>query len=123
MSYQVEIAKNGRYLICRVSRPVTTDLARQFSMAMDQVSRAHNIKRFLVDVRGAPNVATVFQNYEYANKDMGSLDLQRDVRSAILVDCDDHSHDFVETVTQNAGYVVRVFDDESAAIAWLEETN
>ena len=52
---------------------------------------------------------------------MKRLDLQRDVRSAILVDSGDHSHDFVETVTQNAGYVVRVFDDEAAAIAWLEE--
>lgn len=121
MSYQLEMAENGRYLICRVARPVTTNLAMQFSMAMDQVSRAHNVKRFLVDVRGAPNVATVFQNYEYANKGMTSLDLQRDVRSAILVDSGDHSHDFVETVTQNAGYVVRVFDDEAAAIAWLEE--
>lgn len=84
MSYQLEIAKNGHYLICRVTRPIATDLARQFSIAMDQVSRARKIKRFLVDVRGAPNVATVFQNYEYANKDVGNLDLQRDVRSAIL---------------------------------------
>lgn len=120
MSYEIGISKNGRYIICRVIQPVTTDLARQFTIEMDQLSRARKIKHFLVDVRGAPNVASVFQNFEFANQDMAGLDLQRGVRSAILVDPDDHSHDFVETVTQNAGYGVRVFDDEAAAIAWLE---
>jgi hypothetical protein len=43
------------------------------------------------------------------------------VRPAILVDPHDNSHDFVDTFTQNAGYGVRVFDDEAAAIVWIEE--
>ena len=120
MNYTLGISKNGRYLICRVNSLVTLEVAREFTMALDQLSRDRRVKRFLVDVRGAPNVANPFQNYGFANKDMAGLDLQRDVRSAILVDPADHSHDFVETVTQNAGYGVRKFTDEGAAIAWLE---
>lgn len=120
MSYEIRMSENGRYIICRVTQSITVELAREFTIALDQLSRSQRIKRFLVDVRGAPNVASVFQNFDFANKDMADLGLQRDVRSAILVGVNDHSHDFVETVTQNAGYGVLVFDDEAAAIAWLE---
>lgn len=120
MSYEIRMSENGRYIICRVTQSITVELAREFTIALDQLSRSQRIKRFLVDVRGAPNVASVFQNFDFANKDMADLGLQRDVRSAILVGANDHSHDFVETVTQNAGYGVLVFDDEAAAIAWLE---
>ncbi|NCU00181.1 hypothetical protein [Candidatus Macondimonas diazotrophica] len=89
-------------------------------VALDAARRAHGIKRFLVDVRNAPNLANTVQNYHFANADMTALDLQRDVRSAMLVALWDHRHDFVETFTQNAGYGVRLFRDEATAIAWLE---
>ncbi len=88
---------------------------------MNSLSRATNIKRLLTDVRGAPNISSVYQNYEYAYKDMIDLKLQRDVRSAILVDDADTTHDFLETVVRNAGYNLQVFRSESAAIAWLNE--
>ena len=121
MGHEISIAGSGVYLICRVTEPITMDVARAFTAALDAASRAHGIKRFLVDVRAAPNVASVLQNYRFANVDMSEMALQRDVRSATLVAPDDHSHDFVETVSQNAGYGVRLFRDEAAAVAWLEE--
>ena len=121
MDYEISLASTGKYIVCRVIGPMTVDIARQFAKDMDQLSRERNIKRFLTDVRNAPNVSDVFQNYTFANKDMADLNLQRDVRAAVLVDPNDKSHDFIETVTQNAGYVVRVFDDENAAILWLDE--
>jgi hypothetical protein len=49
--------------------------------------------------------------------------LERDNRAAILVDPTDRSHDFVEVVSRNAGYNVRVFIEEERAIAWLEEAS
>lgn len=121
MGHAISIAGNGVYLICRVTEPITMEVARAFTTALDAASRAHGIKRFLVDVRAAPNVASVLQNYRFANIDMSEMGLQRDVRSATLVAPDDHSHDFVETVSRNAGYGMRLFRDEAAAIAWLEE--
>lgn len=120
MSHEVSISDSGRYLICRVTQPITIETALAFSTALDAASRAHGIKRFLVDVRNAPNLANAVQNYHFANTDMAALGLQRDVRSALLVAPEDHSHDFVATFTQNAGYGVRLFRDEAAAIAWLE---
>jgi len=49
------------------------------------------------------------------------LDLQKNARSAILTSRDDRSHDMVETFMRNAGYNVRIFTDESAAVAWLDD--
>lgn len=121
MGHEISIAGNGVYLICRVTEPITMEVARAFTTALDAASRAHGIKRFLVDVRVAPNVASVLQNYRFANIDMSEMALQRDVRSATLVAPDDHSHDFVETVSRNAGYGARPFRDEAAAITWFEE--
>ncbi|PKO11710.1 MAG: hypothetical protein CVU39_27885 [Chloroflexi bacterium HGW-Chloroflexi-10] len=121
MSYTIAISENGQYIICRVIGSMTVEIGQEFAKEMDSISRANNIKRFLTDVREAPNISSIYQNYEYAYKDMIDLKLQRDIRSAILADTADATHNFLETVARNAGYDVRVFHDESAAIAWLNE--
>jgi len=51
---------------------------------------------------------------------MPKLGLQRDVKYAILTSPTDESHNFIETVCKNAGYIVKVFSDKNSAIAWLE---
>ena len=120
MSYTITTSDNGKYLICRVSGEITVDLAREFTKELNRLSRTLNIKRFLNDVREATNALSTLQNYNFAYKDMAEMNLQRDACSAILVGPADKSHDFVGTVTQNAGYNVRIFHDEEAAIAWLD---
>ncbi len=121
MSYNITLSENEKYIVCVVADPMTVDIAREFTKELDGLGRAKNIKRFLTDVRSAPNMSNTFQNYEFAYFDMKGLNLQRDVRAVILADPADRTHDFVETTTQNAGYNVRIFYDENAAIAWLNE--
>jgi hypothetical protein len=41
---------------------------------------------------------------------------------ALLVDPEDHSHDFVETVGRNAGLNVTLFRDRDAAKQYLSES-
>ncbi len=72
-------------------------------------------------MREASNISTTFQNYEFAYKDMDDLNLERDVRSAILADPAHFSHDFPATAQQNAWFNVRIFHDEDIALAWLNE--
>ncbi|MDY6943545.1 MAG: hypothetical protein SVU69_11130 [Pseudomonadota bacterium] len=120
-NYDISISGNGNYIICRVDVPITKEIARDYSLDVDRLSREKNIKRFLFDLRRAPNIESTFDNYDYAYEDMPDMRLQRDVRSAVLVSPDDHSHDFPETVMRNAGYNVRLFTDLEAAVVWLEE--
>lgn len=120
MDYRISVSDDGRYLICRVQGRITRPTALAFTRELDRLSRERGIKRFLTDVREASNDLGVLHNYLFANEVMPELELQRDVRSAILTRPDDKTHDFVETALRNAGYPVRLFRDEAAAIAWLE---
>ena len=100
---------------------MTTDLAGQWYADLEERNRSLDIKRFLFDVRSANNVSSIIENYLFAYEGSASLDMPRDVRSAILISEEDHSHDFIEVTFRNAGYNVRIFTDESSAVKWLEE--
>ncbi len=121
MSYTIELSEGGKYIVCRVTGQVTVEIARAFTKELNRWSRSLDVKRFLTDVRDAPNASSTFENYEFAYKDLADLDVQRDSRAAILAAPSDRSHDFVEMVVQDAGFSVRIFHDEDAAIAWLND--
>lgn len=121
MAYTIGLSENERYIICRVSGPLTAQATAAYTKEVDRISRERHIKRFLFDMREAPSMLSILDNYDYANSAMPEMELQRDVRSAVLAAPTDDSHDFAEVVMQNAGYNMRVFHDESAAVAWLEE--
>jgi len=121
VNYTLSISEKQEFIICRVTGPLTIKVAKEFAKEIDNMSRAHNIKRFLKDMRGAPIQSSSYQIYEYTYEYMTNLGFQKDTRSAILVDPPDQSHNFVETVASNAGFTVKVFSDRAAAIAWLKE--
>lgn len=121
MRFAVALAESGKYVICEVFEPVTTEFALEFGKAAVDESHKHGVSRQLYDVRRVRNVNSVTLNYDFAYRDMVNLQLENDNRAAILVDPADRSHDFVEIVSRNAGYNVRVFVDENQAKAWLEE--
>jgi hypothetical protein len=121
MKYELSLAASGKYVICQVFEPVTTEFALEFGKAAVDASHQHRVYRQLYDVRAVRNVASVHHNYDFAYKDMERLELDNTNRAAILVDPTDRSHDFVEIVSRNAGYNVRVFIDMHRAVAWLEE--
>ena len=121
MSFEVFLSDDEKQIVCRVTGPMDVDVAREFSLAIEDLNKERRVDRFLFDVRGASNVSGVLDNYTFAYRDMAELDLRRDIRSAILTSKGDRSHDFVETLLRNAGYRARIFDDEAVAVAWLEE--
>lgn len=121
MNYKTFLSENGKYAICEITGLITQENSLEFTEASNQLLHAANVKRLLTDVRNASNTLNVFGNYSYAYESMANLNLRKDIRSAVLVDKDDSSHDFVETVALNAGYNVRIFHDEEAAISWLNE--
>jgi len=121
MSHSASLSENGKFIVCKLNELITLDVAKEFALEVDRLSRATGVKRVFTDVRGAPNVLSVFENYDFAYKILESIQIQRDVRAAILIDQTDRTHNFAETVIRNAGYNVRLFQDEEAAITWLFE--
>ena len=110
-------------MICEVFEAVTSEFALEFGKAAAEASHEQGVTRQLYDVRRVRNINSVFHNYDFAYKDMVNLELEHDNRAAILVDPADRSHDFVEIVSRNAGYNVRVFTEKERATAWLEDAS
>lgn len=121
MKFKVSLADSGKFAICKVLEPVTTDFAIEFGKATADFSREHEVNRQLYDCRNVRNIDSVYHNYDFAYKDMEQLELDPSNRVAILVDPTDRSHDFVQITMRNAGYSVKIFIDEAQAIAWLED--
>jgi hypothetical protein len=100
---------------------MTPDLGRLCAVDAARLANERNIKKFLFDVRKAPNLQSVTEDYTYAYKEMDRFGFSRTMRSALLVSPDDRSHDFIVTAFQNAGYMIEHFTDEGSAISWLEK--
>lgn len=71
-------------------------------------------------MRHSPNIESVYANYEFARKSLTEFAFPKDSYSAFLVHAEDHSHDFITSAFENAGYNVRIFTEEKLVIKWLE---
>ena len=121
MEYETSISESGGYISVKVNQPMTNDLGRRLGTDVARLANEKNIKKFLVDVRKAPNLHSVTDDYVYAYKDMDNFGFTKSMQSALLISPDDSSHDFIATVFRNAGYQVKIFTDENTAISWLEK--
>ena len=121
MKYSISISEDGTYVAIRVFEAVTRDVKKEFAEKAIKEARQRGIDKFLVDVRGAPNIASTSEQYFFGYADMDQFGLNRSSKIAVLADKDDESHNFIETVFRNAGYICRIFLDESAALTWLAQ--
>ncbi len=78
------------------------------------------IHSYLVDLTESQNMDTVASNFKWANEDMRMDGIDRFARAALVVDPEDHSHDFVVVAGQNAGINLSLFTDRSLAERYLK---
>lgn len=121
MEFETSVADSRKYLICRAFGPITVEIAHRMAHAMNDLATQTGIDGRLMDVRQATNLMSVMSNYDLAYKDMDEWKIDRSVKVASLVNPDEPSQDFVHNAIRNAGFNLRVFTDEAAAVAWLEE--
>lgn len=120
MPYTIAASESGSYIRVTVTGEMTRELAADAGINATKLGDEAGVARYLYDMRESRNAESVLSNYQFANDDMPQLDLNRAARVALLVAEDDRSHDFVVTAIRNAGFLTRLFEDESEAIAWLE---
>lgn len=117
--YVISIAENRNYIIIKYLVPMSTQVALTSGPELKQLSDENNIKRFLFDMRESPNIQSVTNNYLFAYQKIQTFDFPRNSLSAFLIKPLDHSHDFITTAFENAGYSVAKFVSENEAIEWL----
>ena len=121
MKYKISLSEDRTYVRIRVLEAITKDMEREFAEKAINKARQNKIRKYLVDVRQAPNVSSIAEQYLFGREDMDRMSLDRFSKLAILAEAEDKSHNFIETVFQNARYNCRLFVDEASALRWLKK--
>jgi CBS-domain-containing membrane protein len=120
MSYTIKVSADGKYIILKHWGVINSEVTTQRNLEAHALGAKLGISRHLVDVTEATHVDSATNTYKFAYDNMRTLPgINKKARVAVLVSPDDHSHDFVETVTRNAGQNVTLFRDREAAIKHL----
>lgn len=120
MTYEYVMSKDGSYVILKIVGTINRQTAMAANLKAHAFGKSVNLNKYLMDLRASRNSETTFGNYSFAYQDMKSMPgIDRTARVALLVAPEDHSHDFIETVSRNAGLNVSLFREISAAEAYL----
>jgi hypothetical protein len=120
MEYVINISENGRYIIVKVKGEMDGLSAMQYTEESHALAQKKGIDKFLIDLTDARNSLRVIENYEFAyEKVVPNPAINKLAKVALLVSKNDHSHDFIETVSINAGLKVRLFRNIEAALDYL----
>jgi hypothetical protein len=120
MSYEIYLSEDGKYIVTKHEGELTSELVIQRTLEAHALGEKLGVTRHLMDVTAARNIDSVTKSYEFAYNEIGEVPgINMQVRVAVLVDPEDHSHDFIETVTRNAGQDVTLFRDRELAIKHL----
>ncbi len=120
MSYTISKSENGKYILLKVVGTINRQLALQYYLEAHALGAENGIKRYLVDFTECRNTDTVLRNFTFANQDMQSPGIDQTARMALLVNPNDHSFDFIETLLRNAGNDVTLFHDRQLSLWHLE---
>lgn len=120
MSYTISKSENGKYILLKVVGTINRQLALQYYLEAHALGAEQGIKRYLVDFTECRNTDTVLRNFTFANQDMQNPGIDKTARMALLVNPNDHSFDFIETLLRNAGNDVTLFHDLQLGLWHLE---
>jgi hypothetical protein len=117
--YDVSLADNKEYVVVRTFVPISLELRRVYLQAMVTLANKHKLNCFLIDISKAPSTSSILDDYQSVYEIARQVGLKTGARIAALVAPTDSSRQFVETAANNAGYLVKLFTDESVATDWL----
>lgn len=119
--YETGISSEGSYYYARAFRvPYTAELALEVARELVNMGDRSGILGCLIDLRGTISISSVVEKYQFAYEKAELVGLPPHWRYAFLKDEADDSPDFIETVMQNVGILLKVFIYEQEAVDWLK---
>ena len=122
MAYAITKPDQKNYILLKI-----TGVSDRAS-TIKQIVEAHEfgnelgIRHYLVDVTESQNGRSVMEDYALAYEDLGEDPrINRFAIVAVLVSPDDHSFDFFEVASKNAGWLLQLFRDEGDAVGYLSK--
>lgn len=119
MKYLISLAEDKTYIILKYLGEISREIALKATEEAHSMGRRYGIHHYLVDVTEAVNIENLLGNYGFAYDDLDKANIDRSACVATLVDSEDQSHDFLETLLINAGHDVTLYRDRDTAIKYL----
>ena len=120
MEYTITPSADGNYVVLKIDGDFTAKQMMTCVIESHALGKQLGLRRYLVDVRQARNIDSALGNVNFAYKDMKQVEgVDTRARVAGLVSPGDHSHDFVATVSENAGMFLKLFTDFDEAVSYL----
>lgn len=119
MQYTIDLSEDETYIILKYVGSITRQTAIKASEESHALGRKMAIRRYLVDALEARNTENLLDNYAFAYEDLKQAEIDRGACIALLVNPQDDSHDFIETLLRNAGHDVTLFKNRDQAIHHL----
>ncbi len=113
---------DGNYVIMKMIGNIDRVIAMKNNIKAHKYASKYGINCFLLDLTECRNNESIIDNHKFAYKDMNVPDINKLARIAMLVDPEDHSHDFIEVVTRNSGLNVKKFISLEEAVRFLSES-
>ena len=122
MEYSISPESMGQYVTIRIKGDFRISDAMQIMTEAFDAGEELGIRQYLLDVTEAVHSWPLGQDYTFIHhlRNQGKFD--RVARTAVLVALEDNSHDFIITVSMNAGLNIRLFRDKEQALAFLTNT-
>ena len=120
MLFETRVSECMKYIYISVRKEINYAIAYDFIHHAYVEASRHGIRNFFFDVRGVRNVASTQHNYRLIAEDAPQIGYDRTAKIAILIDFNDPSHDFIETVASSAGYNCKIFSCQNALLEWIQ---
>jgi len=122
MNSGISIRKRENYVHSEVRGALTIELLAELMTEITARAEDWRLTKHLIDMCEAQKQMGVSEDYDLAYKKAAGYGLKTGSRYAVLVkQAYKNEFVFVETVFQNAGYDVRIFTEEEAALAWIRK--
>jgi len=119
MPYTIFPSEDNQYIIINITGELNWEVALNYTVESHKLGKQLATDKFLVDLTSVQNTESVLDNYSNIREGMHHPDINLHACVALLASPDDHSHDFVETVSRNTGYDLTIFRDKDKAIQHL----
>ncbi|MCC5868958.1 MAG: hypothetical protein JJU27_10625 [Gammaproteobacteria bacterium] len=123
MDYTLDLDESAGIVLVSVLCDTTEALAAAISTSAIALAQGKSIRGYLLDMRGTRDVAPVFADYDLAYNGLAAAGFDARHWLAMLLDENDDSRSFFETLASNAGIRLGIFRDEAQARAWLQKND
>lgn len=119
-NYSIKVSESGKYVLVDLKGIITPDIAYRFTFESDKLALEHGIFSFMLDLRGARNMATKKNNLDFTKESSNYLIEDSKKKIASLTDEIDNLHDFIVLMMKKRGVNMKVFHVFEEAEKFLE---